>query len=106
MSVLQTIGALAIGFVLGAAAGYAAGSKWRGRRRTLLALGAGALVVALLIDLTGYVAGRSAISNASIGLMAGLLTGIKYGGFPEIRVWEPASPSNDDAPQPEGHDAP
>jgi hypothetical protein len=45
-------------------------------------------VFATVINLAGRVLGLEWLAIGSIGLMAGILSGVKYGGFPDVRVWE------------------
>ena len=94
MLLLLEIAAIIVGLALGVVAGYWIGQRWESSRRMLWTMAGLAFATVWVIDLAGYVVGRPEISVGSIGLMAGLLTGIKYGGFPEVRIWDKkAAPS-------------
>ena len=114
MRVLVDIVAVAVGLVAGAAVGYWIGRRWELQRRVLWTMAGVAFAAAWVVDLGGYIAGRPEVSIGSIGLMAGLVTGVKYGGFSPLRVLEPKveapdegapAPRRDDAPAPEDADA-
>ena len=92
MLLILDILAIAAGLAIGFVAGYWIGSRYRGERRILWSLAGGAIATAWVIDLAGFVSGQQWLATGSIGLMAGLITGIKYGGFPEVRVWDKPSP--------------
>ena len=85
MRILVDIVAVAIGLALGGVAGYALGRGFEDDRRMLWTLAIAAFTTAWVVDLAGYMAGRPEVSIGSIGLMAGLVTGVKYGGFPPLR---------------------
>jgi hypothetical protein len=84
--------AIAAGLAIGFVVGYWIGSRYRGQRGILWSLAGGAIATAWVIDLAGFVSGQQWLATGSIGLMAGLITGIKYGGFPEVRVWDKPPP--------------
>ena len=92
MLLILDIVAIAAGLAIGFVAGYWIGSRYRGQRGILWSLAAGAIATAWVIDLAGFVSGQQWLATGSIGLMAGLITGIKYGGFPEVRVWDKPPP--------------
>jgi hypothetical protein len=99
---LADIAAIALGLALGWWAGFAIGSRWASRRAVMWLLTGVAMLAALAVDVAGRLGGQAAISFGSLGLMAGLLTGIKYGGFPETRLWDrrvPTDSGRDDAPR-------
>jgi hypothetical protein len=97
---LIDIVAVAAGLALGAVAGFAIGQHWESDRRMLWTIASAAFATAWIVDFAGYVSGHPEIAIGSIGLMAGLLTGVKYGGFADVRVWEPRPPAppKDDEP--------
>jgi hypothetical protein len=79
---------VAAGFALGTWAGFAIGARFESRRSRLWWLAVPALAVVWAVDVAGTLLGLHELSLASLGLMAGLLTGAKYGAFPEVRLWE------------------
>ncbi|MDR3686405.1 MAG: hypothetical protein P4L93_05580 [Coriobacteriia bacterium] len=85
--VFDVIG-IAVGLVLGALLGYWIGTNWEHDRRMLWVMGIGAFVLATVINFVGRVFGLEWLAIGAIGLMAGILSGVKYGGFPDVRVWE------------------
>jgi hypothetical protein len=82
------IAGIVAGFALGAWAGYAVGERFENRRAKLWWLVAPLLAVVWALDAAGMLLALHEISFASLGLMAGVLTGAKYGAFPEVRLWE------------------
>ena len=88
MLLFLDMAAIAVGLALGGVAGYWIGSRWRGERRILWSIGGAAFASAWVVDLAGQFTGQEWLAIGSIGLMAGLISGIKYGGFPEVRIWE------------------
>jgi hypothetical protein len=115
VGLLLSIVAICVGLAVGAWVGYAVGVRLRGRKVLIwVAAGVGLLIV-WAVDLVGLVTGHQELSTGSLGLMAGLLTGAKYGAFPSVRFWEKApppapaapgpAPKRGDAPEPEGADA-
>ena len=92
MQLLLDILGMGVGLTLGTWAGFSAGRRFETRRRRLLWLVVPVLAVVWIVDIAGYISARPEISLASLGLMAGLLTGLKYGAFPEIRLWDKSSP--------------
>ena len=104
---LIDIGAVALGLALGCVAGFAIGQHWESERRMLWTMAGAAFVATWIVDVAGYFTGHPEVSIGSIGLMAGLLTGVKYGGFADVRVWEPRPPvADEDADAAEGENAP
>lgn len=88
MSFVFDVIAIAAGLILGALLGYWIGTTWEHDHRVLWVLGACAFVFATVVNLAGRVLGLEWLAVGSIGLMAGILSGVKYGGFPDVRVWE------------------
>ena len=101
------IGALVLGIALGFAVGWGIGRRWEQRRRRMWL--ATAVVVAALCALGVAETGHARIELAFVGLLAGVLTGIRYGGFSEIRgVWRAPlarGAGRDDAPTSDEADA-
>jgi hypothetical protein len=104
VQLLLDIVGVVLGLAVGAVAGYAIGRRFERRRTTLWWVVAPALATVWIVDFAGYLSGHPEISLGSIGLMAGLLTGVKYGAWPQIRVWE--TPPVGGAQPPEHGDAP
>jgi hypothetical protein len=69
-------------------AGFAIGKRFETRRVMLWWLAVPVLATVWTVDLAGRLSARPELSLGSIGLMAGILTGVKYGAFPEVRLWE------------------
>jgi hypothetical protein len=84
--------ALAGGLLLGGLGGYALGTRWRDDHRILWPVAITAFLAASILNFVGRVMGLEWLSIGSIGLMAGVTSGIKYGGFPDVRVWEKRPP--------------
>jgi len=80
--------AIVAGLVLGAAAGYWIGAKWRDDRRIMWSMALAAFVAASILNFAGQLSGRQWLAIGALGLMAGVITGVKYGGFPEVRLSE------------------
>lgn len=99
MRVLVDIVAVAIGLVAGAAAGYWIGRRFETDRRMLWTMAGVAFATAWVVDLAGHIAGHPEVSIGSIGLMAGVVTGVKYGGFSPLRVLDPPAGADALAPR-------
>ena len=84
MHILLDIVAVAVGLVLGGVVGYAIGRRFEDDRTMLWTLGIAAFTTAWVLDLAGRIAGQPEVSFAALGLMAGLVSGVKYGGFPPL----------------------
>ena len=96
MRLLVDIVAVAIGLAAGLGAGYWIGRRWEADRRMLWTMAGVAFATAWAVDLAGYVTGHPEVAIGSIGLMAGVVTGVKYGGVSPLRVLDP--PPVADAP--------
>jgi hypothetical protein len=83
-----TLAAVAAGLVGGGLAGYRMGEIVRGSRRSYWVMNVGVLLVCAVLDFTGLVLGRPWLAYGALGLMAGLITGMKYGYSDSIRVWQ------------------
>jgi hypothetical protein len=99
-----TLVAVAAGLLGGGIAGYRAGERVRGSRRWYWWMNAAVLLGCAALDFTGLVLGRPWLAYGALGLMAGLITGMKYGYSESMRVWrapdtadEGASSEADDA---------
>ena len=103
MRLLVDIGAVAIGLIVGAAVGYWIGLRWESRRRTLWTIAGAAFAIAWIVDLAGYAVGHPEVSIGSVGLMAGIVTGVKYGGFSPLRALD--QPAGTDVPAPDESEA-
>ena len=88
MGFFVDIGAIAAGLALGGVLGYRIGLRWREKRRVLWTVGSVAFVSAGVLNLAGQITGQEWLAIGSLGLMAGLISGTKYGGFPEVRIWD------------------
>jgi hypothetical protein len=97
--VLLDLLGIVVGLALGAWTGYALGKRFEARRKRLWWVVGFGFVLAGLIDAAGFAVGSSAITLGSVGLMAGFLTGVKYGGFPEVRIWD-NTPGSQRGPRP------
>jgi hypothetical protein len=100
--VLIVIGIVA-GLVLGIFGGLRAGAWARGNAVRYWSLNAGAFFGSLGLDILGLFVRQPWLSYGAIGLMAGLITGLKYGYSPTLRVWEPPPPP---AEEPDHAEAP
>ena len=97
-----TVIAVAAGLALGAVGGYRAGRQAEGLPARYWTLNGVAFIGALGLDIAGLFVHQAWLSYGSLGLMAGLITGLKYGYSPDLRMWEmreapPASPGEDEA---------
>jgi hypothetical protein len=98
--------ALAVGLVIGGISGYAIGVHWRLERRTLWTIGIAAFVAATMLNFVGRYVGLEWLSIGSIGLMAGVTSGVKYGGFPDVRIWETRPPHTEAEPSEDAEEEP
>jgi hypothetical protein len=99
--IVLSVACAVLGLLAGGVIGYALGRKVVGNR-TRFWLCAGGLVGACVVaDYVGIVGGYHLLSIASLCAMAGAITGLKYGGLPEVRIWE-TRPSLDDNPAEHG----
>jgi len=93
------------GLVVGGAVGYALGRRTVSDRRGFWLTAAGLIAACVVADYFGVVLGAEWLRTGAVCAMAGALTGLKYGGMQEVRVWEspsaPPAAENDDAPPPE-----
>jgi hypothetical protein len=89
-----------MGFAVGGAAGYKAGRAVVLDRRRFWIWASLGVVVCIGIDLLGLALGQDWLELGALGAMAGWLTGIKYGGIAEVRVWDPSAAAQIEAQQP------
>jgi len=83
---------LAVGLGCGGLAGYRLGASIRGRRRAYWSLNVAVVLACAALDFAGLVSGVNWLAYSALGLMGGLITGMKYGYVDSIRVWqEPGS---------------
>jgi len=98
VSGLADVVAVVCGLAMGGVTGYAVGRAVVGsRRRFWLAAGVGFLGC-VVADVMGARFGLSWATVGSLGVLAGWLTALKYGGIAEVRVWEPRSVAADADP--------
>jgi hypothetical protein len=102
--VLVVVG-VAAGLAMGGVAGWR-GGKWAvGFPDRYWTLNAAAFLGALGLDIAGLFLRQPWLSYGALGLMAGLITGLKYGYSPELRLWEPQPELPDDLEDDEDGDA-
>ena len=99
------------GLVLGGSIGYALGRRYVGDRRRLWLGGGGLMAVCVVANYFGVTTGYDWLRIGSVCAMAGAITGLKYGGLPEVRIWETPPPAtrsaeHEDEPTPEETGAP
>lgn len=76
-----------VGLVGGIALGYWLGSLVRGHAKRYWALNGAAVVVCVVLDFIGLVTAQDWLALGAVGLMAGLITGLKYGYAESIGIW-------------------
>ena len=86
---------IAAGLVLGVLGGLRAGAWSRGNAARYWSLNSAAFLGSLGLDIVGLIVRQQWLSYGSLGLMAGLITGLKYGHSPTLRVWEAPEPPAD-----------
>ena len=85
------------GLALGGVVGYVLGRRCVGNRRRFW-INAFALVgICVVVDFLGGLMGYEWMRIGAICAMAGAVTGIKYGGLPEVRIWETPRPAGTNA---------
>jgi len=77
-----------LGLLGGIWAGYKLGEHVRGNPGRYWAWNAAAFVGCILLDLAGLALGQYWLTVASMGLLAGLITGLKYGYSESIGIWK------------------
>ncbi len=81
------IGVLA-GLLGGIWGGYKLGEHVRGNPREYWTWNAVAFVVCVLLDMVGLALGWHWLAVSALGLLAGLITGMKYGYSESIGIWK------------------
>jgi hypothetical protein len=94
MGLAFTLAAVAAGLAFGGLVGFKIGEAVRGSRWTYWALNISVVLGCAVLDFAGLVAGRYWLAYSAIGLMAGLITGMKYGYVDSMRVWRGAGPDD------------
>ena len=87
MGLAGTLLGVGVGLVLGALVGYRIGKEVHGNRRVYWALNVGAVLGCAALDFVGLMMGWYWLAYSAIGLMAGLITGMKYGYVDWMGVW-------------------
>ena len=111
MQLAFTLAAVAAGLAFGGLAGFKIGEGVRGSRSTYWALNILVVLGCAVLDFAGLVAGRYWLAYSAIGLMAGLITGMKYGYVDSMRVWRDTGPAEslagapDESPSSESENA-
>jgi hypothetical protein len=70
---------IAAGLAVGGLAGFRLGERFRGRRRAYWVMNVAAVLGCAILDFVGLASGRQWLAYAALGLMGGLITGLKYG---------------------------
>jgi len=96
MIVVAIVLSVIVGLALGSVGGWRGGRWAVGFAERYWMLNAAAFLGALGLDVAGLFLGQRWLSYGAIGLMAGLITGLKYGYSPELRLWEPQPELPDD----------
>ena len=102
MSGLADVAAVAGGLALGGLSGYAVGRGVVASRRAFWWAAGSGIVACVAVDILGLVLGANWLMVGSLGVMAGWLTGLKYGGIAEVRVWERPATAAEPEPEPTG----
>ena len=90
-----------VGLALGGSVGYALGRRAVDDRRLFWLSAVSLVVVCAIADYVGFTMGPGWLRIGSLCAMAGAITGLKYGGLPEVRVWEAPPQSGGRSPEPE-----
>jgi len=104
MSLAGRIVGIVLGLALGGLAGFALGERFRGRTRVYWTMNIVAVLGCAALDYVGLVSGRYWLAYSAVGLMGGMITGLKYGYSDSIAMR--SSPDVADAPTDEAEDAP
>ena len=112
MNLALTVVCVGASLLGGGLAGYRLGTYVRGRLGTYWILNLVALVGCAMLDFAGMATGHYVLGYSALGLMGGLITGMKYGYTDSLRIWpdpEPAETPADAAETPAidsatGHD--
>ena len=90
--VLSVVYAIA-GLALGGLIGYALGRRYVGDRRRFWLTGSGLMAACVVANYYGITTGWDWLRIGSVCAMAGTITGLKYGGLPDVRIWETPPPT-------------
>lgn len=96
MDVVGRVVGIMTGVAVGGLAGFWIGGRVRGQRRAYWALNVVAVLACAAIDFAGLALGRPWLAYSAVGLMGGLITGMKYGYSDAMRIWRPTD--SDGAP--------
>jgi hypothetical protein len=88
VAILLQIIAGAAGLAVGGLAGYAVGRRVVADRRAFWWAAGLGVAACVGVDMAALAIGANWLTVGSLGVMAGWLTGLKYGGIAEIRVWD------------------
>jgi len=88
-----TVASVAAALLGGGLAGYGAGARIRGRTRAFFGLNVAAVIGCAALDLAALSFGQRLLGYSAIGLMGGLMTGIKYGYTDSLRLWPEPDPA-------------
>ena len=94
---LTVIGVIAA-FVAGGLVGLWMGARNRGNRGAYWALNGAAVLGCAALDFVALTTGRAWLGYSALGLMGGLITGLKYGYSSIGDVWR-ETPDTRDAPE-------
>ena len=100
MSLLIAIACAVGGLALGALVGFRLGENARGSRREYWGLNAAVVVGCGALNFAGLAWGRSWLAYGALGLMGGLITGMKYGFFDSAGGWRDPGPGEEPPSQP------
>jgi hypothetical protein len=102
ITIASVVGALALGGLVG----FRLGKSCGGSRRAYWAMNAAAVICCAALNFAGIIWGMRWLAYGSLGLMGGLITGMKYGYFESASVWlaPVATESGDSADAPEQPD--
>ena len=100
MQVALDILAILAAYVAGLFAGLKVGGLVRGRPASYWTLNIVAGFACLAGDYVGLVLGLPWLALGSIGLLAGIISGLKYGYSDNIAVWRTTGRATEDAAEP------
>jgi hypothetical protein len=94
---------IVLGLAAGGFAGFALGGRFRGRPRAYWTMNVVAVLGCAALDYAGLASGRYWLAYSAVGLMGGMITGLKY-GYSDSIAMRP-SPNAADAPTGDAADA-
>jgi len=95
MTLVTTVLGVALGLALGGFVGLRWGRRFRARRKAYWTLNVAVVLGCAALDLLGLTVGNPVLAYAALGLMGGLITGMKYGYSDGLREWHD-SPTADE----------